>query len=84
MMSLDIEWIFDQLNKAVFKAEEGKLWELYKINFSKMNSEKDYYSFEDYKKKLNLIEGKEELEKFESKETVEETFNKLKSKVGMK
>lgn len=72
---LDIDWAFDLFNKAISKRNEDDLWDLYLINVYKMDKIEDYYSFEDYKKRL--IDPKQ----VDEPETVEDTFNRLKAKV---
>jgi hypothetical protein len=76
--SLDVDWAFDLFNKAISKRNEDELWDIYLINLSKMEKQEDYYSFEEYKKKLS------EPKQVDIVETVEETFKRFKSKVKKK
>lgn len=71
IMTLDIDWILDLIDKAIVKREEERLWDIYLVQFPQMTKE-NYVSFVDYKKKL------EEPEQIDQTETMEEMYDRFK------
>jgi len=71
-MSLDVDMVCDQIEKAIVKQNEEKLWDIYLVNFSKMDKD-SFESFEEFKKRL------EQPQQAQSTTTVEEEYDKLKA-----
>lgn len=74
---LEIDWAISLFDKAISKRRDEELWDVYLAKFPNM-TEKNYISFNDYKKKMYGTEMEEELDIVE---TVDQTFNRFKSKV---
>ncbi|MGJ9381810.1 hypothetical protein [Salipaludibacillus sp. CF4.18] len=74
-MRLPVANITRLLAKASEKAFEKQAWERWLVDYNKMDDETTFVPFSEYLKKMKAPQQQK------TYETVEETFNKLKSKV---
>lgn len=76
VIKLSIEDGFEMLKKANYKQIESTVWDMWLVDYSRMDKE-TFMSFEDYKN--NILKQTEELEKPVKTKTKEEIINQAEN-----